>query len=170
VRHVPDVLAVQEALGRFRLRVGVVRRAGERDQARDLVLAPLRGSRATSLPFGTTLVATAIDLDGHHARRVGNLGVEFAEPVRFGARVSLGNQLRPDGFGQSSDVTPANRNVRQEPERSGGQLERREHRPGVNDLGEHRRAVPVRVKFEVGSLGGKSPGDRRGSGRPVLGA
>jgi hypothetical protein len=67
-------------------------------------------------------------------------------------------------------VTAADRNVRQEPKRSGRQLERREHRPGVDDLGEYRRTIPVGIKFEVGSLGGKSPGDRRGSERPVPGA
>jgi hypothetical protein len=67
-------------------------------------------------------------------------------------------------------VPPADRNVRQKPERLGGQLERREHGPGVDDLGEYRGAVPVGVKFELRSLGGKNPGDRRGSGRPVLGA
>jgi hypothetical protein len=120
------------------------------------------------VPLDATLVATAIDLDGHHVRRVGNPGVEFAESVGFGLLVACGDQLGTDGLGQSPDVPTADRHIGQEPEGSCGQLERRKYGPGVDDPGEYGRAVPVGVKFEVGSLGGKSPGDRRGSGRRVL--
>ena len=137
---------------------------------RDLVLAPMRGSCPTTLPLGAALVTTAIDLDGHHTRYVRNLGLEFTEPMSFGTCVACGNQFGTDGLRQSPDVAPADRDVGQKSERLGSQLERWEHGPGVDDLGEHRGAVPVGLKFEVGPLGGKSPGDTRGSGPLVLGA
>jgi len=97
------------------------------------------------------------------------LCLEFAEPVGFSVLVALAHQLGTDRFGESPDVPATDRNVGQEAERSGGQLERRKHGAGVDDLGQHRRAVPVGIKFEMGSLGGKNPGDRRGCGRWALG-
>lgn len=164
------MLAVEEALGRFGLWVRVASLACQRNQARDLVLTPLRVSRTTSLSFRSPLVATTIDFDSNRTRRVGNLHLELACAVSFGLFISLGDQLGPDGFGQSPDVPTADREVGQESEGLGSQLERRERSSRVNDLGEYRRAVAMRIKLEGGPLGGKNPFDKRGSERQVLAA
>jgi hypothetical protein len=55
----------------------------------------MRVMHAAPQSLGATLVSTAIDLDGNHARCVGNLGLEFAEPVGFGSLVPSHDQLAP---------------------------------------------------------------------------
>ena len=56
----------------------------------------------------------------------------------------------------------------QKSERLGRQLEGREHRAGVNNLGEHRGTVAAGIKFQVDPLGGKNPFDKWDSERRVL--
>jgi hypothetical protein len=167
LRQLTDVLAIEKTLRWFRLWVGFVGLTGERDQAGDLVLTPLRVSRSASVSLGPTLVATAIDLHDDDTRRVGNLYLEFAESMSFGLIVAFGDQLSADCLSQSPDVPTTDRETRQESERLGGQLERWEHCAGVNDLGQYRRTVAVGIKFEIGPLGEKSPFDTRGSEQPV---
>jgi hypothetical protein len=73
----------------------------------------MRVSRPTTLSLGAALVATTIDLDGNHARRVRNLRAELARAMSFGPRIALGDQLGTDGFGQSPDVPTTDRHLGQ---------------------------------------------------------
>ncbi|AMV29936.1 hypothetical protein VT84_36420 [Gemmata sp. SH-PL17] len=109
------------------------------------------------MPLGTPLVTTAIDLGAQHLRRVRNLRFELPGTVGLGVPVSRGDRHGPDRLAQAPDVPAADREARQEPKRFGGQHERGTCGPGVDDLGEHRRAVPVGGKFEVRALEGKVP-------------
>lgn len=162
------MLAIQEAGRRFGLRVGRVGVALKRHQTGDLVLAPVRVAGSAPEPFRSLLVPTAVHFHRHDRRRVGNARGEFPRAVLLGLLVPLGDHLGSDEFGQSSDVPAADRYVGQKSEGLGRQVERREDGPGVDDLGEDRRAIPVGIEPEVGPLGGKNPGGRRDSGRSAL--
>lgn len=150
--------------------VDLVGAARQSHQAGDLVLTPVWVACSAPKPFRSPLIPTTIDLNRNDRGRVGNTSGELPRAMGFSLPVSFGNQFRPDGLGQPSDVATTDRDVGQEPEGFGGQLEGWERCPGVNDLGKYGGTVAVRIKSQVKPLGEKSPVDRRCNVRRVPGA